>query len=150
MKKKSRLAALAAAAVVGLGGAGVYASAMSVSAIGGIGAGTTAEQASCATNVDVHPNGDPAWNASEKTWVYTGLKVSGNFTACTDTAGHPYKVQGVVTDATGAALLNTSVYSLNPSDTSFVLNLTSGSWNKTYLASNIDNLTYGLIVRSVG
>ena len=149
MRTKRKVVAVAASLLLGLGTAGMYASSMSVSATGGIGAGSAAEQASCATNVDVHPNGDPTWNTTEKTWVYTSLKVTGNFTACTDSASRTYKVQGVVSDATGAAVLNTSVYTLNPSDTSLVLTLTTGTWSKTYMPADIDNLSYGLIVRSL-
>ena len=149
MSRTQRIAVVAAAGLIGLGAAGVYASSMSVAATGGIGAGTAAEQSSCATNVDVHPYGDPTWSAPDRTWVYTSLKVTGNFSACVDSAGHAYRVQGTVADATGAAVLNTSVYSLNPTDTSLVLTLTTGTWGTTYLPANVDNLTYGLIVRSV-
>ena len=149
MSTKKRILVLAAAGLLGMGAAGVYASAMSVAATGGIGAGTASEQASCATNVDVHPYGDPAWNTTEKTWVYTALQVTGDFSACVDTAGHSYKVQGAVADATGEAVLNTSVHSLDPTDTSLVLTLTSGTWDKSYLPANVDDLSYGLIVRSV-
>ncbi|HEX2858540.1 MAG TPA: hypothetical protein VHO26_13850 [Propionibacteriaceae bacterium] len=149
MSTKKRIVVVAAAGLLGLGAAGVYASAMSVSATGGIGAGTAAEQSSCATNVDVHPYGDPVWNATEKTFVYSSLQVSGDFSACVDSANHSYMVQGTVSDATGTAVLNTSVASLNPTDKSVVLTLTSGSWGKTYLPADVDNLTYGIIVRSV-
>jgi len=149
MNTRIRIAVVAAAGLIGLGAAGVYASSMSVAATGGIGAGTASEQASCATNVDVHPYGNPTWNSSEKTWVYTALEVTGDFSACVDSANHTYKVQGTVADATGEAVLNTSVYSLKPTDTSLVLTLTDGTWNKSYLPANVDNLTYGLIVRSV-
>lgn len=148
MKTRRHLVVVAAAGLIGIGAAGVYASAMSVSATGGIGAGSASAQASCATGVDVHPKGDPTWNATEKTWVYTALQVTGDFSACVDGAGRAYKLHGVGSDASGAAVLTTDVHSLSASEQTITLNLAAGTWNKAYLPADEDGLSYGLIVRS--
>lgn len=148
MRIRKQLVVIGAAGLIGVGAAGAYAASMSVSALGGVGAGAAAAQASCAQNVDVHPDGSPVWNAAEKTWVYNSLRVTGDFSACTDTKGNFYKVEGTVFDVEGAAVLETETHLLYSDEEAFTLDLTPGTWTKDYLEADADNLTFGLIVRS--
>lgn len=151
---KKQIAAVAAAGVVGLGASAAYASTMAITATGHIGAGSALVQSSCATNVNIHPSGtdgaSPVWNATDKTWVYSQVKITGDFSNCK--AG--YKVNGTIVDSTsGAVQFNTAEYTLLDSDiksnAAFFVNVTPGAINKSYLPATTDNLTYGLIVRSV-
>lgn len=149
MNVRRGTATLVAAGLIAVGVSGAYASATTMSAQGGIGAGTAPGQSSCATDVTIHPHGEPAWSAAERTWVYTSLHVTGNFATCRATADRSFAAQAVVSDASGATVLNTSVHQLSADESSFTLDLTAGAWDTAELRADAEGLTYGVLIRSV-
>ena len=84
MAAKWKFLAAGSAAVVAIGGAGLYAGALSVSSSGLSGAGSVALQASCATAATVTPGAAP-WNATVQKFTYTTVSVAyteGSTDAC--------------------------------------------------------------------
>jgi len=104
MAAKWKFLAAGSAAVVAIGGAGLYAGALSVSSSGLSGAGSVALQASCATAATVTP-GAATWNATVQKFTYTTVSVAyteGSTDAC---SGQKLKVNVYATS--GGAELST-------------------------------------------
>lgn len=71
-----KTAAIGAAGIIALGGAGLYAGSLTVSATGSIAAGGTTIQASCATGtINVTP-GAATWDATDSRYEYTTVTLT--------------------------------------------------------------------------
>lgn len=69
-----KVAAIGAAGIVALGGAGLYAGSMTVSTTGTLGAGSVAVQASCTSTVNITP-GEATWNETALAYTYSSVSV---------------------------------------------------------------------------
>ncbi len=116
MAAKKKVLIIGSAAVLAIGGAGLYAGALGVSNSGSIGAGQAAVSASCDTNgVTVTP-GTSTWDPALDMFVYSGVVVSGIADSCdgqsmtvlvADGAGAQLSTSGAITIATGVATSET-------------------------------------------
>lgn len=146
-----RLVAVVAAALAALGVAGAYASSMSVSAAGHLGAGSAAVQSGCVTGAAaiIPLDSTRVWSTTENFWVYPDLVVSGDFHACA--AGD--RVLITVFQPGSAPTTVAAEYSLRPADVSstasFIVTLATATSGKPYLpATASGNSDYGLLVHS--
>ena len=81
MAIRTKVAVLGACGVVALGGAGLYAGALTTTVSGPVGAGSQNLQASCTTAVNVAPE-VATWNATTQLFEYSVLDVTGTFNGC--------------------------------------------------------------------
>jgi len=146
-----RLVAVAAAALAALGVSGVYASTMSVSAAGHLGAGSTAVQSSCVTGpAAIAPlDSTKVWNTTANFWVYPDLTVSGDFHNCA--VGD--KVLVTIFQPGSAPTTVAADYSLRAADisstASFTVTLATATSGTPYLpATAAATSDYGLLVHS--
>ena len=108
MAAKWKFLAAGSAAVVAIGGAGLYAGALSVSGAGLSGAGSVALQASCATAATVTP-GAATWNATVQKFTYTTVSVAFTESSTDACTGQNMKVNVYATS--GGAELSTGTAS---------------------------------------
>ncbi len=116
MAVKKKFLIIGSAAVLAIGGAGLYAGALDVGTTGNIGAGQAAVSASCDTNgVTVTP-GTSTWDPALDKFVYNGVVVTGIADSCdgqsmtvlvADGAGAQLSTSAVITIATGVSTTET-------------------------------------------
>jgi len=114
MAISKKVAAVGAAGIVALGGAGLYAGSLAVTAPGALGAGSVAVQASCASAATIVP-GTSAWNVETEKFVFTTLVV--DYTAGDTSCLNQLAKVNVYADLNGAELsTNAGTYAIQAAD----------------------------------
>lgn len=139
MEISKKVVALGAAGVVALGGAGLYAGALTVVS-GNIGAGEIAVAASCVSEVDVNP-GASTWNTTTKKYEFDELIISGNFSSCGGNQANAI----IYENATGNALSQASA-AVQITDTGNPGDVTLELTTPVDAGFNQANYTYGVVI----
>lgn len=140
MAAKKKVLIIGSAAVLAIGGAGLYAGALGVSSGGQIGAGQATISASCDSNgVTVTP-GTSTWNAGLNKFVYSAVTVSGIADTCD---GQSMTV--LVATAGGAQVSTNATPLVIPTNVSTSESVTLDTPVDAGLA---DTATYNVLIRS--
>lgn len=157
MAAKWKFLAAGSAAVVAIGGAGLYAGSLSVTSTGTAGAGSAALQASCATSATVTPT-EATWTASgvvpsqgspSAGYASTDVVVawtSGSAGAC---VGQKLRVN-VFDTSTGAAVTqNSSAYTIVSGDQTTTAGTTTITLaSPVYAGLSTSAYKYGVVIQS--
>lgn len=147
---RQRLLAAALAGLAGLTVTSGYASAMSMSAKGHIGAGSVSMQASCVTgSASIIPlDSTKVWNTTENFWVYPDLVVSGDFHNCV--AGDNVNIAVYVSGSAPTTIA--APYALKAGDisatASFTVTLTTATGTPYLPATAAGVSSYALLIHS--
>lgn len=140
-----KVAAIGAAGIVALGGAGLYAGSMTVTAPGTLGAGAVDIQASCASAATITP-GEAAWVAGNQQFEFTTLIV--DYTAGAGTCLAQEATVNIYDKSDGSVLrANTTPYVIQAGDvtaTAFTVTLSAG----VDASISPDDYSYGLIIQA--
>ncbi len=132
MAINKKFAAIGAAGIVALGGAGLYAGSLATSASGTLGSGTQGIQASCVVGtVNVAP-GTITWDTTDERYEYSTLVLTADFTGCVggDATANVYNKSGgaigAVADGDSFASGTFTPLASPANDSSITVTLSSG------------------------
>lgn len=140
-----KVAAIGAAGIVALGGAGLYAGSLTVTAPGALGAGSVAIQASCASAAAITP-GASTWNPATEAFEFSTLVV--DYTVGSGSCLNQEATVNVYNTTNGSELsTNATPYPIDADDvtaTAFTVTLD----DPVDASINPSTFSYGLLIQA--